>query len=105
MDTDKKLVYFDFKGKQYKEGDIVFNPFFGDFWLVEKYTDKEKLEYDTECDYCFSQYGSKDLYFMDLDEPSGFEIVCSVNDKDYEKYLNEFKTIVENITKEELNNE
>ena len=27
--------YYDSNNKEYKVGDIVFNPFFGDYWLVE----------------------------------------------------------------------
>ena len=75
MDSKK---YYDSNNKEYKVGDIVFNPFFGDYWLVEEYTEEEQSE--TDCPYCLSLYGDKDDYYMDIDEPAGFIIICSKNE-------------------------
>lgn len=98
MTEEKELEYKDSKGRNYKLGDIVFNPCFGDFWLVEEYTKEER---DYECPYCFSLYGSKDEYYMDLDEPVGFEIVCSKGEPDYDQYIKEFKEIIKKRKEQE----
>ena len=98
MAKEKELEYKDSKGRNYKLGDIVFNPYFGDYWLVEEYTEEER---DCVCPYCFSLYGSKDEYYMDLDEPAGFEIVCSVGEKDYDTYREEFKEIIKQRREQE----
>lgn len=98
MTEEKELEYSDSKGRNYKLGDIVFNPCFGDFWLVEKY---EENEQEGECPYCFSQYGSKGDYYMDLDEPEGFEIVCSKGEPDYEQYIKEFTEIIKRRREQE----
>lgn len=91
-----KRKYKDSKGKEYKVGDVVFNPFFGDFWLVGKYEQPEN-----KCPYYLAQYGDMDLYYMDLDEPCGFEIVCSIGDEKYNQFIKEFKEIVRKIKEEE----
>lgn len=96
MTENKNFKYSDSKGKEYKVGDVVFNPFFGDFWLVGKYEEPED-----ECPYYLAQYGDMDLYYMDLDEPCGFEIVCSKDEEDYEKYITELKEIAKRIKEEE----
>ena len=65
----------DYKGKTYRTGDIVYNPSFGDVWVVGKYTKQQLEDYKPECKYYLCQYGYMDSYFMDLDEPFGFIIV------------------------------
>lgn len=85
--------YKDANAKVYKLGDIVYNPFFGDYWLVEQYTEQEMKDYDTECPYCLSLYGSKDIYSIDIDEPVGFVIVCHKRDPKYEEYIQAFKKV------------
>lgn len=94
----KKLTeYKDATGKRYRLGDIVFNPFFGDAWLVERYTKQELNDWCPECEYCFSQYGNKSNYCMDLTEPDGFEIICSAGDRRYIKLRKELKNIDKRI--------
>lgn len=91
-----KRKYKDSKGKEYKVGDVVFNPFFGDYWVVGEYNPKPRKG----CPYYLAQYGDEDE-FIDLDEPSGFVIVCSKGDEDYNQFIEEFKVIVERIKEEE----
>lgn len=95
--TDKK--YYDSNNREYKVGDIVFNPFFGDYWLVEEYTEEEQSE--TDCLYCLSLYGDRDEYYMDIDEPAGFIIICSKDEPDYNKYIEEFKQIIKRRKEQE----
>lgn len=65
----------DYKGKTYRTGDIVYNPSFGDVWIVGKYTKQQIKEWKPECKYYLSQYGYIDNCCVDLDEPFGFIIV------------------------------
>lgn len=83
----KQSKITDSKNKLYRTGDIVFNPCFGDIWLVHKYTKHEKELYTPGCDYCFCQYGVLENYFMDLDEPEGFVIIKRKGQKGYYKLL------------------
>lgn len=86
--------YKDAKGKTYEIGDIVFNPCFGDYWLVGKYSDNKTIsKYEDECPYYLAQYGDPDLYFMDLDEPYGFEIEVKKGSERYENALKEIQEI------------
>lgn len=94
---DKK--YYDSNKREYKVGDIVYNPFFGDYWLVEEYTEEEQSE--TDCPYCLSLYGDKDDYYMDIDEPAGFIIICSKGEPDYNKYIEEFNEIIKRRREQE----
>lgn len=76
-------TYRDSRGIEYKEGDIVYNPCNGDYWVV-RYS---VLEDNTLCPYQLVLWDSKDEYFMDLDEPNGFEIVRRKGEKDYKTLL------------------
>ena len=102
--------YFDSNGKEYSIGDIVVNSFFGDYWIVGKYSENESIKNQEEdCPYYLAQYGDPDLYFMDLDEPVGFIIEVKYNEGErYENALKELKQIAEHlqdIDKEEYNEE
>lgn len=94
---DKNNVYVDSEGNVYHEGDIAFNPFFGDYWLVEKYSEKEQVDYDTSCPLCLSLYGDKDVYNMDIDEPSGFKIIKRIGDTDYDELLAEMREVAKKM--------
>lgn len=87
--------YKDSKGIEYKVGDIVFNPCFGDYWVVQKYTEEEKQKYQPECDYCLVLNNDKDDYFEDIDVPQGFEIVMSSDNVDYDEAINELNKLAE----------
>lgn len=104
----EKTGYRDSEGEEFEVGDIVVNPFFGDYWVVGKYSENENLkQYEEECPYYLCQYGDPDLYFMDLDEPTGFIIEVKFNEGDrYENTLKELKQIAkhfQDIDKEEDN--
>lgn len=90
--------YVDGNGSEYKLGDIVHNPFFGDVWIVQEWEDAYKE--GEECPYCFAQYGYQDNYCMALDEPVGFKIISSKGDEQYDKLLEEVlkvgKEIIDN---------
>lgn len=93
--------YKDSKGKEYLLDDIVFNPFFGDYWIVGKYSEnKDIAEYEEDCPYYLAQYGDPDLYFMDLDEPSGFVIEKRKGIDDYEEAKKELDEIAKTLQKE-----
>ena len=89
--------YKDVDGNDIYVGDIMFNPFFGDFWLVEKYTQSEKIEYDAECDYCLSLYGSKDCHIEDLNTPAGFRLVYHKDAENYSDLLNDMLRIAQEM--------
>ena len=89
------LEYKDANGVNYRLGDIVYNPCIGDYWVVQKYTDDEKKEYETECDYCLVLNNNKDEYFEDINVPQGFIIVCRVGDADYVKTIEAMKKLTE----------
>lgn len=79
----EQKVYRDSKNIEYKEGDIVYNPCIGDYWIV-----RESIPSDnTLCPYQLLLWDSREEYFMDLDEPAGFEIVSRRGDTDYKILL------------------
>lgn len=94
---DKKEIYIDSEGTEYLLGDIVFNPFLGDYWLVEEYTEQEKQEWDADCDYCLSLYGDKNIYSVDLNMPSGFKIIKRKGEPEYDDLLAELRSIAEKM--------
>lgn len=94
------MIYFDANKEEYREGDIVFNPFFGDYWVVQSVTAQEKEEYGLETDLCLALYNDKDHYCTDIDTPSGFIILMRKNDKDYSGVLDEMKLYLEKLNKE-----
>ena len=81
--TQITKVYCDSKGVEYKEGDIVYNPCFGDYWVVRYSIPSD----NTLCPYQLVLWDSRDEYCMDLDEPTGFEIVRRKGDKEYKSLL------------------
>lgn len=85
--------YKDSKGFEYKVGDIVYNPCFGDYWVVQKYTEQEKEEYKPDCDYCLALNNDKDDYFEDINVPQGFEIIMSKDHDDYDTAIKELNDI------------
>ena len=38
---------------------------------------------------------------MDIDEPAGFKIICSKDEPDYNKYIEEFKQIIKRRREQE----
>lgn len=81
--TQTTKVYCDSKGVEYKEGDIVYNPCIGDYWVVRCSIPSD----NTLCPYQLVLWDSRDEYYMDLDEPVGFEIVRRKGDKEYKSLL------------------
>ena len=97
----QKTGYRDAEGEEFEVGDIVFNPCFGDYWIVGKYSENEHIKkYEEECPYYLAQYGDPDLYFMDLDEPSGFVIEKRKGIDDYEETKKELDEIAKTLQKE-----
>lgn len=104
----KKLRYKDDNGDNYHIGDIVFNPCFGDLWLIEKLFKEEMKEYNFETPYVFTLYGDRDSYMMEITEPKGFVIECTPNDAyKYIKYLVLFSKAYKSnkIIQEHIDNE
>lgn len=81
--TQTTKVYCDSKGVEYKEGDIVYNPCIGDYWVVRCSIPSD----NTLCPYQLLLWDSREEYFMDLDEPAGFEVVSRKGDTDYKILL------------------
>lgn len=96
--------YKDSKGNQYYVGDLVLNTYFGDIWLIEKYTEQEMKNYKTECPYCLVLNGHRDDHFMDLDEPEGFIIEKHLDEDGYKELLDECEKVYKEF-KEIINNE
>lgn len=93
MDEENKTGIFDSNNKEYKLYDIVYNPFFGDYWVVQKSEETDEFE----CPFCLALYNNKDNYCIELDEPTGFEIVSSKGDKEYLIILNKIISISEEL--------
>lgn len=89
MDEENKTGIFDSNNKEYKLYDIVYNPFFGDYWVVQK----SEKEDEFECPFCLALYNNKDNYCIELDEPAGFKIVSSKGDTDYLSLLDKIELI------------
>lgn len=72
--------YKDTNDRFYKVGDLVYNPAFGDVWEVKKY----KIPPEA-CEYALVLWGDWSNYYMDINEPAGFEILASKGEKGYLK--------------------
>ncbi len=83
MNEENKTGIFDSNNKEYKLYDIVYNPFFGDLWIVDYNKENER----EDCKYRLILYNNEDDYYMDLDEPVGFKILASKGDKNYDELL------------------
>ena len=83
--------YKDMNGKEYKMNDIVLNTFFGDLWLVIKFTEQEMKDNNYECPYGLALFGDKNLYCEELDTPEQFESVLSEGDEYYKETLDLLK--------------
>lgn len=93
------LNYKDSNGKKYKVGDIVYNPFFGDYWVVQKCNRVDVKDYCLDNKYCLALYNNKEDYVTEIDVPNGFVIVKRKGDKGYKRLIN----IINKISKERLN--
>lgn len=70
--------HYDGNKVEYLVGDIVFNPYFGDLYVVKnKVCDtSNKLDDTCDCKFELVQYNDRDMYYMDLDEPANFIILA-----------------------------
>lgn len=91
------MKYYDANGDEYQEGDIVFNPCIGDYWVVQKVTEQDKKDYDLEADLCLALYNDKDHYCTDIDVPAGFVIVMRKDAQEYSGVIEEMKSLVARI--------
>lgn len=97
----EKTGYRDVEENEYQIGDIVVNPFFGDYWIVGKYSENPDIaNYEEDCPYYLAQYGDPDLYFIDLDEPAGFKIIERKGTDRYEVALKEINEIAKTLHNE-----
>ena len=94
--------YKDASGLAYELDDIVFNPFFGDYWVVKELTEEEQQIYGMDNKYCFALWNYLDHYCTEIDAPQGFEIVIRKGEPDYEQALKEFAEIIQKM--EEIEN-
>lgn len=93
--------YKDGKGDNFKVGDIVYNPCFGDLWVVQKTTKEDKEMYGIEDPYLFAKDNDKDIYCMDISEPRGFVIYKSPDEKDYDILIKSMEDFAKQL-KEDL---
>ena len=102
----KKLNYKDSKGVNYHIGDIVYNPCFGDIWLIEELSEEDMKKFGFDIPYVFTQYGNADAYTMTIDEPKGFVIESTPDDAySYVKYIGLFNKEYNFFKKEDENSE
>lgn len=96
----KEIKYVDKNNREYKLGDIVLNNLFGDYWTVGRYKDNKDIsKYEEDCPFYLAQYDDVNSYFIDLDEPEGFEIIKSKEDGGYEELLEEIRQLGKEINK------
>lgn len=79
-----KTGYFDSNGREYELGDLVYNPMFGDVWLVDEWDENEARDAG-DSPYCLRQYCSKEIYCIDIDDPDGFVIEARRGDEHYDE--------------------
>lgn len=91
----------DARGYEYHTGDIVYNPAFGDYWLVEEVDNETMKEYGADIPFLFTLYGNPDEYAMCINEPEGFTIEARVNDFSYTNMLSRFVRIYKQHREEE----
>ena len=87
------MKYFDDNSLEYSVGDIVYNPSFGDYWVVQEVTEEDKKNYGLTTDLCLALYNNKDDYVMDIDEPVGFIIITKKEDDGYDEAIAELNEI------------
>jgi len=92
-----KTGYFDAAYQEIEVGDIMFNPFLGDVWLVKKWVDIGMKPDEDESPYCLLLNASEEDYVCDLTEPSGFVLECRESDEPerYKLLLAEMKQLAE----------
>lgn len=91
----------DSNGIEYHTGDIVYNPSFGDYWLVEEISKDKMKEYGADIPFIFTLYGNPDEYAMCINEPEGFTIEARVSDFAYVNMLSRFVRIYKAHREEE----
>lgn len=93
--------YKDANGLAFELDDIVFNPFFGDFWVVKELTEEEQHIYGMDNKFCFALWNNLDHYCTEIDAPQGFEICIRKGEPDYEQALKEFANIIQKMEERE----
>lgn len=91
--------YYDAKGRPYSIGDIVYNPSFGDYWVVQLVSDTDREKYKLNTLLCLALWGNKDDYVLDIDEPAGFEIELSMGDFEYTKLMKSINKVAKKRVK------
>lgn len=106
MSKQKPTKYKDESGNTFCVGDIVYNPCFGDVWLLEELDEQKQKCFGFDTPYVFTQYGNADNYIMEIDEPKGFVVIGHSSDLPlYIKYLIMFTKQYLLETEEEENDE
>ena len=77
----KRTGYKDSNGFEYCVGDIVYNPFAGDYWYVGEVSDSVRDALNFNSNYVLQLYGDDSEHVRNIDEPSNFEIVCTTEDR------------------------
>ena len=94
------MKYFDANGDEYNIGDIVYNPCFGDYWVVQEVSSQDKKDYGLETDLCLALYNDKEHYCTDIDTPVGFVIVMRKDAKEYSGVIDEMRLYIDRINEE-----
>lgn len=95
------IGYFDSEGREYELGDLVYNPLFGDVWLVDEWAEDEPRE-PGDSPYCLRKYCSKKIYSMGIDDPDGFVIEARKGDENYGKLYEQCEEYAEKWLKGEF---
>lgn len=85
MKLGDKTKYKDANGRNFRIGDIVFNPLMCDYWLVEHSENPE------DCPIILTLYGFKDIYYMYIDEQCDFTIEKSYGEEGYSELQKRMK--------------
>lgn len=94
--------HYDSQAREYHLGDLVYNPFFKDFWLVDRWLPTDEHNVETDSPYCLVLWCDRDEYVMDVDEPGGFVIERRRGEEGYEELYGECVRIAKTHKQEKL---
>ena len=75
--------YHDSNGKEYKVGDIVYNKYLQNYWVVKRFSDYKDIHPRTSCKYFLLEYGINNTRYVNLYDNTGCMIILSADNENY----------------------